>query len=101
MKSVITIVLDSLFYNSQQLKRQNDQKMAQRTKDNVRLCCAFLLNILRSAPPKDFLADRTDRHLLKDVQASDLHDFLWFVKRFLWNIDKYIFHFQLHFDRVQ
>ena len=63
MKSVITIVLDSLFYNSQQLKRQNDQKMAQRTKDNVRLCCAFLLNILRSAPPKDFLADRTDRHL--------------------------------------
>ena len=30
MKSVITIVLDSLFYNSQQLKRQSDQKMAQR-----------------------------------------------------------------------
>lgn len=70
MKSVLSIVLDSLYYNTQQLHRQTEPKLAQRTRDNIRLCCAFLLNILRSAPPKDFLAEVTDRHLLKDVQAQ-------------------------------
>ena len=59
-------------------------KSSNRITQNIRLCCAFLLILLRSHPPKgnsrdlalmtyfflDFLTETTDRHLLKDVQSQ-------------------------------
>ena len=53
MKSVVTIVLSCLQHSVQKMKNfGSEQKQSQKVRENMRLCCAFLLIILRSKPPK-------------------------------------------------
>ena len=73
MKSVVAIVLSSLQYNHTKAKVQTDPKLAQRTRDAVRCCCAFLLIILRSKPHKGIILmpDNYTFHRFRFLDRND------------------------------
>ena len=58
------------FKNSNQSDPNRDPARDKDLRKIQRICCAFLLVILRSNPPKDFLTQYADRYLLRAAQIG-------------------------------